>query len=141
MPMITFSSSANGISLRIWRWLRSPEFGVVETGAHSLHALFHYGRITGGERAMPMLLVHHGMDAQAGFLGRGQYFFGLRMVGCGGTFDLFEAGVARQLKPFHNSKGARQNAELDGFAYGQAGGCGGRHERPGSRYGEERAAG
>ena len=65
------------------------------------------------------------MNVEFGLLGGGEDFFGLGSVGGGGTFDLFEARLARHPKAIEHGCRLGQHAEFDGLANRQSPGRGG----------------
>ena len=109
--------------------VRAPELGVLKARAHAREALFDHGRIGRRERAAPVLGVHDGVDREPGLSRGGKDLLGGGGIGSGGAFDLFEAGVAGDLKTVEDRHRGGEHVELDGLFNREArGSCGG-HER------------
>ena len=91
--------------------VRSPQLGVVQRRAHSRQALFHDRGITGRERILPVVHVHHRIDAHAGTVRGFLDFLGLVLVWRRQRLDRFEAYIACHFQAVRIAQLRRQHVE------------------------------
>jgi hypothetical protein len=91
----------------------------VQRSAHSGHALFHDGGIAGRERILPVVHIHHRVDANARSLGGFLHFLGFARVAGGRRLDDLESGVPDDLEAIRVSEIARNHVQNESLFQGQ----------------------